>query len=77
MMLSSSVLWVVTHVWLLLGGLTSLANAIPMPQGNPTPQASGFWVGSIDRRGSPAFRTASGEYQVYRNVKEFGAKGIV
>ncbi|EER38081.1 exo-beta-1,3-glucanase [Histoplasma capsulatum H143] len=75
MMLSSSVLWVVTHLWLLLGGLTSLANAIPMPQGNPTPQASGFWVGSIDRRGSPAFRTASGEYQVYRNVKEFGAKG--
>ncbi|KKZ60312.1 glucan 1,3-beta-glucosidase [[Emmonsia] crescens] len=75
MMLSSPVLWVVAHLWLLLGGLAGLVNAIPMPQENPPPEASGFWVGSIARQGAPAFRQGKGEYRIYRNVKDFGAKG--
>ncbi|OAX78460.1 hypothetical protein ACJ72_07232 [Emergomyces africanus] len=73
---SSPVLWVIAHLWLLLGGLTGLANAIPMPQNDPPPEASGgFWVGSIERQGAPAFNQAGSKYQLYRNVKDFGAKG--
>ncbi|OJD10071.1 hypothetical protein AJ78_08768 [Emergomyces pasteurianus Ep9510] len=73
---SSPVLWVIAHLWLLLGGLAGVVNAIPMPQENPPPpEASGFWVSSIARQGAPAFRQAGGKYQVYRNVKDFGAKG--
>ncbi|PKX93882.1 exo-beta-1,3-glucanase Exg0 [Aspergillus novofumigatus IBT 16806] len=36
--------------------------------------ASSFWVANIKRQGAVAFGQSSG-YQVYRNVKDFGAKG--
>ncbi|EEQ89735.1 hypothetical protein RJZ56_004740 [Blastomyces dermatitidis] len=71
----SSALLGATHIWLWMGGLSGVVNAIPMPQENPAPQASDFWVSSIERQGAPAFREAGGEYQIYRNVKDFGAKG--
>ncbi|EPE10802.1 glycoside hydrolase family 55 protein [Ophiostoma piceae UAMH 11346] len=35
--------------------------------------SSGYWVETIARNGAPAFGDAS--YQIYRNVKDFGAKG--
>ncbi|KAI9766982.1 MAG: hypothetical protein M1840_005940 [Geoglossum simile] len=41
----------------------------------PTPASSNFWMNSITRRGSAAFNSNPGQYQVFRNVRDFGAKG--
>jgi glucan 1,3-beta-glucosidase len=59
---------------LLLLGLTALlAEAVPMPQAGSA-SSSGFWMGNIKRQGTVAFGNSS-NYQVFRNVKDFGAKG--
>ncbi|GKT47587.1 glucan 1,3-beta-glucosidase [Colletotrichum spaethianum] len=54
--------------------------AAPAPAPAPVPQATtaaaaagGFWVASIERRGTSAFGDAN--YKIYRNVKDYGAKG--
>lgn len=44
----------------------------PAPAADAT-AAGGYWVGSIARQGTIAYGTAG--YQVFRNVKDFGAKG--
>ncbi len=36
--------------------------------------ASSYWVGDIERQGTVPFGSTS-DYQVFRNVKDFGAKG--
>ncbi|KAK2747757.1 hypothetical protein FQN57_001787 [Myotisia sp. PD_48] len=66
-----------SQVLILIIGLISFTNAIPTPQssGQGQGQASSYWVSSIKRQGAPAFRAGGGEYQIYRNVKDFGAKG--
>lgn len=58
---------------LLFIGLTALANAAPAPQDGGV-AASDFWMSSIDRNGAVPFG-GKGDYQVFRNVKDFGAKG--
>ncbi|PGH15940.1 hypothetical protein AJ79_02107 [Helicocarpus griseus UAMH5409] len=73
MMFSSSMMAVIAHLWLLLGGLTALVSAVPMPQENTAAEASNYWLSSIKRQGAPAFGDKS--HQIYRNVKDFGAKG--
>lgn len=58
---------------LLFIGLTALAEAAPAPQ-NGGVAASNYWISSIERNGAVAFGDG-GDYQVFRNVKDFGAKG--
>lgn len=71
----SMVLFLV-HVLLLLGLPACLVQAAPLAQGdNALSASSDYWVANINRQGSPAFGQRSG-YKVYRNVKDFGAKGI-
>lgn len=52
------------------------AMAAPAPQASDAPAtgSSSYWVADIARNGSPAFNTAAG-YKVFRNVKDYGAKG--
>lgn len=51
------------------------ALAAPAPQASEaaTAAASDYWVNTIQRNGAPAFGDAG--YQVFRNVKDFGAVG--
>ncbi|KAI1975883.1 hypothetical protein LOZ53_001754 [Ophidiomyces ophidiicola] len=67
--------WLAVQLLMLLLQTTPFANAIPMPQdqapGLTTPP---YWLGSIKRQGAAAFNPNSA-YQVFRNVKDFGAKG--
>jgi glucan 1,3-beta-glucosidase len=54
--------------------LVSAAPApIPIPAVADAAAASSYWVSSIQRQGSPAFGTAG--FKVFRNVKDYGAKG--
>lgn len=59
--------WVSLSAW--------LVQAVPMPQ-SPSASAgsSNYWVSSIQRQGTVAFGS-SASYQIFRNVKDFGAKG--
>lgn len=52
----------------------SLVNAIPRPQAASAPASSDdFWMSSIARNGQVAYGDSA--FQIYRNVKDFGAKG--
>lgn len=69
----------VAHIFLLLGLPTALVGAVPMtPNTNELAiterAASNYWVGNIKRQGVVPFNSES-DYKVFRNVKEFGAKG--
>ncbi|KAF7595626.1 hypothetical protein BBP40_005374 [Aspergillus hancockii] len=70
----------VAHIFLLLGLPTVLVNAVPLGQDTDVTThltaraASEYWVGNIKRQGVAAFGN-SPDYQVYRNVQDFGAKG--
>jgi glucan 1,3-beta-glucosidase len=75
----SSILVFVAHVILLLGLPTSLVGAVPMTPNNNAlafseRSSSSYWVGDIKHQGTVPFG-ASSDYKVYRNVKDFGAKG--
>ncbi|PWY88635.1 exo-beta-1,3-glucanase [Aspergillus sclerotioniger CBS 115572] len=66
----------VAHVFLLLG----LANAVPMPgsldvASHLAARSSDYWVADIKRQGTVPFGNSTSSYQIYRNVKDFGAKG--
>ncbi|KAL1729213.1 glycoside hydrolase family 55 protein [Schizophyllum commune] len=54
---------------LLLPLLSLLAAAFPLQER----QSSTFWLEAIDHAGAPAFGEA--DYKVFRNVKDYGAKG--
>ncbi|KAL2156618.1 hypothetical protein VTH82DRAFT_1363 [Thermothelomyces myriococcoides] len=56
---------------LLALGLASSALAAPAPAPR---QESGWWVASIERQGAPAFNQDK-SYKVFRNVRDYGAKG--
>lgn len=71
-----------THFILLLGLPTALVNASPVTPVTNELQlsasreaSSGYWVGDVKRQGVSAFNE-NAEYKVFRNVKEFGAKGM-
>ncbi|KAL1994135.1 hypothetical protein VTN49DRAFT_2804 [Thermomyces lanuginosus] len=55
-----------------LGLLAVSVQAAPTPQADAS-AASDYWVASIKRQGVAAFGNA--DYQIFRNVKDFGAKG--
>ncbi|KAJ5490970.1 glucan endo-1-3-beta-glucosidase [Penicillium diatomitis] len=68
--------------FILLVGLTaSFVNAIPMHSSSSTLDVSvsrragsSYWVGDIKRQGTVPFGK-SADYKIFRNVKDFGAKG--
>ena len=68
---SAGALLFTLRVLLSLGPAT--AAPTPAPQNAPAAGASSYWVASIKRQGSPAFGTPG--FKVYRNVKDYGAKG--
>ncbi|KAL1876708.1 hypothetical protein Plec18167_005116 [Paecilomyces lecythidis] len=70
--LQSTMLFIV-HIMLLLGLPAFLVDAAPTPQASSSASTSEFWVSSIKRQGTTPFGQSG--YQVFRNVKDFGAKG--
>jgi glucan 1,3-beta-glucosidase len=74
--LRTPIVLLLAQILLFLG----LVNAVPTPESLDLhanlarDTASSFWVANIKRQGAVAFGQSSG-YQVYRNVKDFGAKG--
>ena len=67
-----------TNFVALVAVLASVVGAVPTPDPEPVPapaaaNAATYWVSDIKRQGAPAFG-ASG-YKVFRNVKDYGAKG--
>ncbi|KAJ4373193.1 hypothetical protein N0V83_003486 [Neocucurbitaria cava] len=55
----------------------STSSAAPLAQASSAPQAgaSGYWLGNVQHQGQAAFNPNPASYQVFRNVKELGAKG--
>ncbi|KAF7125689.1 hypothetical protein CNMCM5793_001982 [Aspergillus hiratsukae] len=74
--LRTPIVLLLAQILLFLG----LVNAVPTPQSLDLhanlarDTSSSYWVANIKRQGAVAFGSSSG-YQVYRNVKDFGAKG--
>lgn len=67
------------HLILLLGIPTALVDAIPVtPNSNELAVSkragSSYWVANIKRQGTVPFGGSS-NYEVFRNVKDFGATG--
>jgi glucan 1,3-beta-glucosidase len=52
--------------------LSLLVSSAPVPADSAV-AASGYWLSSITRQGTVAFGGSG--FQVFRNVKDFGAKG--
>lgn len=75
----TSIMMFLAHIILLLGIPTALVGAVPM---TPVTKdlalseraSSGYWVANVKRQGVAAFNK-NADYQVFRNVKDFGAKG--
>ncbi|KAF3087237.1 hypothetical protein TWF569_011355 [Orbilia oligospora] len=68
------------HLLRLLGTLCALgqiASAAPIGQRTSLAprQASPYWLGQVQHQGLAAFNSNPQSYQVFRNVKDFGAKG--
>lgn len=73
--ISSIALFAALRFLLLLIAPTSPAAAVPLDQPNSHPStSSSYWLADIKRQGTVAYGDAN--FQVFRNVKDFGAKGI-
>lgn len=72
---SSVALFAALRLGLLLLAPSSPVEAVPAASAavNATAQASSYWVANIQRSGAVAFGDSS--YKIYRNVKDYGAKG--
>lgn len=76
----SSILVFVAHLILLLGIPTTLVGAIPVTPNthglgvSRQQAASSYWVANIKRQGTVPFGGSS-NYEVFRNVMDFGATG--
>ncbi|KAG6840103.1 hypothetical protein C0991_008979, partial [Blastosporella zonata] len=57
----------------LVSGLGSSCSA-PLGSGSSAP-GDAFWMQNIKHQGTSAYISNSGSYQIFRNVKDFGAKG--
>ena len=51
------------------------AKPLALKRDTTSPSASGYWVESIQRQGTVPFSSNSSNYAIFRNVKDFGAKG--
>jgi glucan 1,3-beta-glucosidase len=63
-------LFVALRLFLLVSGAPA---PVPAPADSVAAADSTYWLASIARQGTVAFGTSG--YQVFRNVKDFGAKG--
>ncbi|KAH7884163.1 glycoside hydrolase family 55 protein [Phlebopus sp. FC_14] len=71
-----SVLFVVTTVLSTTHLASGLGSSCTAALGSGTAAASDpYWLETITHRGSSAFNANPSSYQVFRNVKDFGAKG--
>jgi glucan 1,3-beta-glucosidase len=58
----------------LVKGLGTSCSA-PLGAGTASP-SDPFWMQTIKHQGKAAFNANPSSYQVFRNVKDFGAKGL-
>ncbi|CAI7632733.1 unnamed protein product [Penicillium viridicatum] len=83
--LQTSIAIFIAHIFLLLGLPASLVAAVPVavpvsPVNNvlatteKTTAASSYWVADVKRQGVVPFAKST-DYKIFRNVKDFGAKG--
>ncbi|CAI7573364.1 unnamed protein product [Penicillium discolor] len=83
--LQTSIAIFIAHIFLLLGLPASLVAAVPVavpvsPVNNvlattqKTTAASSYWVADIERQGVVPFAKST-DYKIFRNVKDYGAKG--
>ncbi|CAG8190057.1 unnamed protein product [Penicillium nalgiovense] len=83
--LQTSIAIFVAHIFLLLGLPASFVAAVPVnvpisPVNNvlattqKTSAASNYWVANVERQGIVPFGK-SADYKIFRNVKDYGAKG--
>lgn len=70
--LSLITLFVALRLLLLVSAAPAPA-PVPAPQAGSTAATSSYWLSSITRQGTVPFGTAG--YQIFRNVKDFGAAG--
>ena len=71
----TSFLLFLAHILLLLGLPAGLVDARPVrDMVREEKRASDFWLADIKHQGIVPFGSG-GDYQVFRNVKDFGAKG--
>ncbi|KAL8950983.1 MAG: hypothetical protein Q9222_003017 [Ikaeria aurantiellina] len=71
--LSSIALFVAIRSFLLLVAPTSPVEAVPQHQHITNESQSTYWLSDIQRQGKVAYGDAN--FQIFRNVKDFGAKG--
>lgn len=64
--------WLLASVELVVGLGSSCST--PLGAGTAAP-GDPFWLQNIAHQGTSAFNSAPSSYQVFRNVKNFGAKG--
>lgn len=83
--LQTSIAIFIAHIILLLGLPASLVAAVPVavpvsPVNNvlatteKRSAASSYWVANVERQGVVPFATST-DYKIFRNVKDYGAKG--
>ena len=62
-----------------LGNVPSLAASVqvdaPDSTDSPSNATCAYWLEDIEHQGVAAFNTNPDKYQVFRNVRDFGAKG--
>ncbi|OJZ89792.1 glycoside hydrolase family 55 protein [Aspergillus luchuensis CBS 106.47] len=78
--LHTSIMLFVSYVCLLLSVPVALVNAVPTAgsvdvTSHLAVRASDYWVGTIKRQGTVPFGNTTSSYAIYRNVKDYGAKG--
>ena len=60
----------------LVARVSSLGSSCSKPLGAGTSAVGDpFWMETIKHQGTAAFKPNSSSYKVFRNVKDFGAKG--
>lgn len=76
MMFSSFVALILSYFLTSITMVSGLGSSCSSPLGSGTAAAGDpFWLESIKHQGISAFNSAPSSYQVFRNVKDFGAKG--
>lgn len=71
-----SILLFLAHVALVFGLPANLLDSVDSVVNNvAAPSASNYWLANIKRQGVVPFGNGT-EYKIFRNVKDYGAKGM-